>query len=364
MSLTKEYATLTIPVSNGDMVTYSPAGFIAILTSRGMLRVTNLKTRMLCMLVYVKVQANFIAVTPDMKRLLTFSRDGIYIINIERRSRDLGNDVCFIIVGISEKADAKISHDSERLYVSDGVRSIRIYSIDTGLILSIIEYIDTIDTTSCITGCAISTDNKTVVVIFGTAYVRLYDAMTGELKKTHFLQHLVSYINTTGNTDEYVVNMPEEGIHVWNSRTDIIRCIESRLLSDNMTLCFQKDMMAFGHIGEEAKKTQDRIFLRRENGDQVTFDVESAKSNRTFISFACNGNLLVLFLGKSVLVLSSDICPWWNTKNHLYFDQKTIKAVRFIIAHHQLSRDTDRAPIDGLPKDVILHIFSFIKRGF
>lgn len=314
---------------------------------------------------FVKIDTDSIVdevyVTPDGRKIALVGRDcdiSIWTLSNGQSPR-ADNIKSKKIIGKNDgRLDLVMSKDSKRLLYINSDGWLVVLNLDT------LETVQTFEGRKFCARMAISCNNEKIAT-YNTVYdldphvVKIYDTSTKENVANHDFGEEVKQIAPTGNANEFAIVLRKNEIHLWNTKTgnrEIIHTLYDFIDSTSCVALNSDNTMIAYLLDIETLVLQDR------HGNYIWIDFDGRGVVK--ISFTQDDTKLMVCGMKDFKLYDAAICPFWKMKNHHTFEEK--KTIGFLYTLHQMRSKLGkrkRSAIMQIPRDVLLYIFSFIKRS-
>jgi len=200
----------------------------------------------------------------------------------------------------------------------------------------------------------------------------IFDVATGEKMSEHYLRLAVRSVRDTRRKNEYIMIVRDTYttskcrivmLTIESSTKISMRDIISGLVVNIDYLC---EFVENERGVTLACATMDgMIILYDSNGGRA--EIDGLARGQVDMEFTEDGRRLITRDRKSVRVHDSCILPFWSMTNHSLFPKEQRKCIKFILCINKISSHTKkrkRQVLSEVPKEIMLHILSFVGRDY
>lgn len=223
----------------------------------------------------------------------------------------------------------------------------------------------------------LSGDSKVLFVVVqesddpdGTVIITQFDAETGKRIASQKIGHCVYHMQNTMLPYQFLLETDgEQGYVLWDAKTNTITLNplgdDGRKKSMTVSRNLKKRTFCALSVYERGIPVQYKGFLLKEVGIGETL-IGTIQYGYVGISFSAPGEMLWTRDKFALRLYETNLFPFWSCSRHLEFRDDLGECIRLVFMTNRiLSKKANgtRFALAEIPRDVILHIFSFIRRN-
>lgn len=193
--------------------------------------------------------------------------------------------------------------------------------------------------------------------------IMIYDVITGKITMARYFDFYVKSIHTTDIQHELVINTTNGQIYLWDFKKDV--------------LSYWRSLTALPEAGKMKYIGTRKIAYSYDNfGCIMLYDLYSRDEKSVTIHTECidgfdpiqftgDGRYMQISDQYSVRIYSLDIFPRWSVEKHPTFKDDMGRCIRFLFLANRIlwkRNKRKRLTFAEIPKEVMCHIFSFLRR--
>lgn len=214
------------------------------------------------------------------------------------------------------------------------------------------------DRHSLLSQVEISLDDKTMMTVYLEGVCVLRDLNTGSELRVYNMCYSIQWIISI--RDQCFMVIDRSSAFIWDGRKYGMACVVDKIFIEN------SNIDAFGSDCNGSVISYHvpggKICMQREH---IRKYIDVPRDTITLIKFVENDQKLVTHDGFTIRVYDVDFYPMWTMKKHLAFRDETGECIKFLFISNSVNREKGgKRATDMLPKDVLLYVFSFIKRSY
>lgn len=254
--------------------------------------------------------------------------------------------------------DACISNDGKKLLLETGNDHVMVMDMNSGALITVFGSYGL-----TITCAAISSDGKSAMACVNCDGVIRFDTDTGAIISKYPIKQDVTEIWSTRERSKFI--MMERGkskAFVWNADKDASSNVRIDAGSSDSSYHKKVASSPCGTVFASIENSTTLVFTLLGHTTRI-IDQDIGMIN--CLSFSEDGKKIFVVCEDNIRVYAN-IFPFWTIGIHRTFCDRIKKCIRLFFIYHMTnngSRKRKRTYSNRLPKEIILHIFSFIRHS-
>lgn len=300
--------------------------------------------------VSTKRWVDFMVITPDEKKMAVFGfRKDVTIWSIPD-----GKLLCDLKILSMIYSRYCVVITDDRIIYSTKKNTLLVRDIYSGIELHSLA-IDSIP--KCIVG---SFQKNECLLSFFDASVKIMDIESGKITRQHDRKYAITTARATAINPQYLINSLDcdNLLSIWDSIENTVLRVLSYSCSmsglDDFAYDPYRNTLVFPLNG-------GLILVEEDRGPSML--LEPTKQSLGNLSFHKHGTLLYSFDDSFLYVFSMNMHPFWNVVNHKSFAREEKDCIKVLLIENMIKKKRKREPERRFPREILYHIFSFVRRG-